>query len=301
MKDFQAAIDQAAAEVTEPGAQDATGGGDDAAAIEGSQGDAQDAGQESSATPESLLEKTDLPPELEDTRKSLLRDYHAKLKGFSEKERQMQSELGAAKEDSATLRQLVQTDWFRSALDSYRAGKNGNAQNQAPLEMSDEQFENIRSDKRAFEQYVSSLAEKVADKKYSREIETHKRELGRIGEEREIELLSGKYPGFKELNESGALKPYLQKGLTYKLAYAEAMLDNPQPKAFVQKTGDLQVEAERLITQKKQGSVPQSGFGTRGKLPVVNVKKGSLDDIIDKVSDLVEKGQDPNKYEFNRV
>jgi hypothetical protein len=297
MKDFQAAVDKAVTETTESEAQ-AIGGGGEGEAIAGSQEGVQDAGRESNAASESLMDKTDLPPELEDTRKSLLKDYHAKMQAFAEKERQMQAETAAFKEDSQTLRQLAQTDWFRKALEAQRAERNGNGQ--ASLDLTDEQFETIRNDKRAFAEFVSGLAEKVAEKKFGPKLNATQEKLGRFEEAKEIEQLSAKYPGFSELKASGALDVHLKQGSDYKTAYALAMLDNPQ-KSQSTKQADPQVEAERLLAAKKNGSVPNSGLGTRGKAPVVNVKKGNLDDLMDKLGDLARKGQDPMKFEVNRV
>src|SRR3990167_835923 len=114
------------------------------------------------------LDASNLPPELEETRKQLLRDYHAKTQKLSEENKKVsddrlrfERDLETFKTDSETLKRLLAQDWFNKAAEDERAKRSGKVDD---MQLTDEQFEIVRNDKEAFRRFVTSIAERMVGK-----------------------------------------------------------------------------------------------------------------------------------------
>src|SRR3990167_4546378 len=118
------------------------------AALDSSKATSSDGGAQSADAADSdSLTDAQVPPELEETKKNLLRDYHAKM-----------AEFAIAQKDSTTLQKLFQQEWFKRAMDAEKSKKSGAA---LAFELTDDQFEAAKSDKRAFLELAKQVAETV--------------------------------------------------------------------------------------------------------------------------------------------
>src|SRR3990167_8797235 len=115
--DITQALDQAATEVESAG-QDSSGG-DDAQNI----GNA--AGGSTQEAEGSDLGVKDVPPELVEKQKELMRAFHSKTQALAEKERALQSETAQYKQDAQALYELSKQDWFKKAVEIEKAQRNG--------------------------------------------------------------------------------------------------------------------------------------------------------------------------------
>ena len=205
-----------------------------------------------------------LSPELEKTRKELLRDYHEKLSKTKEDRLRFESELNQARGNSETLTKLMQQEWFKKAMDTERARRNGSIED---LPLTDEDFETAKTDKRAFLKLVSNVAERIASGKMSQvepALGTHQERLENMEIEKEFDSVDRTYKDFKSLNDAGSLDPFLERGLSFEDAYlaykgknpsnidklaadkAREMLDLTRAGA-VGKTGSVQINGKRVL------------------------------------------------------
>jgi hypothetical protein len=261
--DIQEGLDQAAVESAESGN---AGGGADGAAIDTTAGGStQDGAGNHGAelTPEQLKEKE----------KELLRGFHSKTQALAEKERALDQYV----KDARAFYGLSDQQWFKQAVEAEKARRAG-----AGPDLSDEAFEALKSDKKAFLEYQSrrdkALVESVTSQ-FKPELE----KLGKSQEElhanREFEGVAAKYgKAFKDANDTGALDSYLQKGLDYDTAFI----------LHEQAHGRVAGKAPATPADRRGSITDKGGMSSARGGPVVKAK--SLDDYLDRALDLIGRG-----------
>lgn len=238
-------------------------------------------GQEGNAV---SLGDDNLPPELLEARKKLMQDYHEKTQKLAAERKESEKAMNDLKYSDTLLKQLMEEPWFKKAYEGERNQRNG----QLP-EVSDEQFENIRSDKRAFMEFVQSQVEGIVNGKYGNVISNQNKELKTLKTEREIDGLAGKYSDFKKVHDNGNLDTYLNKGYSLKAAYAEYKLDHPGSNNSVER------EAERILAERRAGAVDKGGV-TQVRGQRIMKAKG-LSDALDQAYQARLKGETNFKIE----
>ena len=206
-----------------------------------------------------------LSPELEEQKKNLLKDYHAKTQALAGKERELSSRAEEGERVSKTFQKLLNQDWFKKAYADFKAGRQAQA-----FEVTDEQFQAAVQDKRAFQELLDKRVEAIIQAKYGERLAQYDQELGELRGNSEVKDLKDSYKDFGDYHADGSLKPYLNKGYDMKAAYALAKLDAGKT------GGEQQVQKgvqERLQTMKK-GAVATRGVAKVTGSPVLKVKKG---------------------------
>lgn len=251
-KGQEAAVDQL--EEAEPVSAEQDGGG----ATESIE---VDAGVQSEGQDNADQEAT-LPPELQEQKKNLMRDYHAKTQALAEKERDMLSRAEEGERVSKTFQKLLNQDWFKKAYADFKSGRT------APLELTAEQLQNVTQDPRAFQELIDKRVEAIVQARYGEKLSQYEEEIGSLRSSSEVGALASRYPDFKEYHDNGSLKPYLREGHSMEGAYAMAKLKDEKPHKQVEKGVQ-----ERLQTM-KNGAVGKRGVPSVSGGPVLKAKKG---------------------------
>ena len=219
----------------------------------------------------------ELPPELKEKEKELLRGFHAKTQALAEKERMLQAELNTAKQDASALYDLSKQEWFKNAVESEKARRRGQA-----TEITAEQFESLKSDPRAFSEYLSKRDQAVAaslKSQFQSELEKLTRTQSELlGSRAEAEAVGKFGDEYKQAKESGALAPYLDK---YEPEVAFKLYSQDQGKVAGKR-------AAAPAPNAKGGTVEKGGMVSARGGPVVEAK--SLDDALDRAFDLARRG-----------
>mgnify|MGYP001612481006 CR=1 FL=1 len=222
---------------------------------------AQDDGGTSSAEDGSAQ---NLSPELEATRKELMRDYHSKMQTIKEDRLRFETESEKLKTANSTLEQLMQQEWFKNAANAERARRQGQI---TDFNLTEEQFEAAKTDKSAFLKLVQTVADQVASARVGKvepELGDTRKRLDAMATDRDLERVASnpKYKDFKALNDKGALDVYLKKGHDFETAYAKYKLEHPSAPAAAPITdedkrsgsvsagGATQVRGQRVIEAK---------------------------------------------------
>jgi hypothetical protein len=230
---------------------------------------------------------TNLPPELLEVKKSLLRDYHEKTQKLASKERELDGQLKDFKWSHELLAGLKQEPWFQKAYQDEKARREGRL---ADEELNEDQFEKIKSDPRAFREYIQRFAERVGSK-YEAPLSNAHKELQFLKQEQEFEVVAKKHPELRQLRESGALDQYRSKGHDWESAFALHKLRN----GGKSNQTEILKEAERLLAAKRAGAVDRSG--TTSVKGVKVIQANNLMDALDKAFDAAEKGDTNFKFE----
>lgn len=280
LQDQQVGVQEQVA--TEPAAQEEqSGGGETGANAEST--NAQPAEQTGSA--EGQTGQETLPPELEQTRKKLLQDYHVKTQKLAEDRRKLEAEVSRYKDDSGSLQQLMAQDWFKRALEQEKTRRTGKAQLPEP---SDEDFQAIQNgDKKAFARAVAELAEKLVQEKVGGPLSTTAEKLKKLESDREFERVAARHKDFRDLSDQGLLDEYLQKGYDPEAAYKQYKFDQDLqelPKKVEQR-------AQELLQSKKAGSVATNGVSQVKGTKILKAKKGDWGDAFDKVWEAHMRGE----------
>ena len=226
----------------ESGAE-ATGGGDD-----GSNADSQESstqGQEGNTSEGSLLEDGNLSPELEETRKQLMADYHSKTQKLAEEKRQLESQMSGFQEKAGMLDKLLGQDWFVKALESRRGGQQEPGLSQEELERAGIGQEQMS----AFEKIIQARM-KSELQKLEPTLKAHNAEIREMKLEKERGVFRKVYPDFAQVEKSEAYQK-LEAQHGPKTAYALARLE-VSPQSSTQ-------EAERILAARKAASVAKGG------------------------------------------
>ena len=165
------------------------------------------------------LESTNIPPELEETKKNLLRDYHKKTQAFSEERGKLNSEIEKFKRDAETLYDLAGRDWFKRALDEEKTRRSGSSVE----ELSDDEFEAIKNDKRVFREFLTKRDKSISDglrDEFKTEFNKLSSSQQAILTEKEFDSTANAYGAdFLAANKNGELDVYLDKDFDYETAY----------------------------------------------------------------------------------
>ena len=264
----------------ESGDNSATGGGAADATVDNREGQAE--GQEDTGA--DSLERKDLPPELEEVRKNLLRDYHSKTGKLAEERKLLQAKYERDAADAKALREIATEDWFKSAIDAEKKRRSGTVED---TEMSDEEFQQVRDDKRAFADLINKRINSVLEARLGAELSSHRKEIMELRRDREHERLADEHGvTFTKAKSDGALDEYVQKGYSLEDAFAKYMLKNKQRQPD---NKDVEREAERLLAAKKNGSVNKDG--TMSPRGVRVVQAGNFSDVVDHVWKASQEGQ----------
>ena len=246
MPDLETAVDDHAQAAAEPGTHGESGGGDATAIVE-NQG-VQPEGQQGNAEGETTKQDA-VDPALEKTRKELLQDYHTKTQALADERRRLDVELSRAKDDAGQFQKLMEQSWFQKAIEAEKARRTGLAS-----ELSEDQFEALKSDPRAFRNYVLQLADGIVQERVGKSLTDTQKKINSLEAEREFEIAAADYPEIRELNKNGALDEYLQRGKSFEEAYKLYKFDHEfadLQKKIAQRTADVQ--------SKRAGSVAING------------------------------------------
>jgi len=237
------------------------------------------------------LDSNELPPELEETRKNLKRDYHSKLQALKERELRIERELKEGEEYKRTFGQLSTQEWFKKAYDEERQRRNGQP---TQFEMSDEEFQIMRSDdpraKDLFQKAVLRAAETMVNAKVAPHLNSTKQTVEELKTAKEFDTVASnpKYKDFRELNDKGLLDPYLKKGVSYEQAYKEYKYDHEFEKLQSDFEKKAQDKAQELLEASRNGAISRGGTTSIKGSPIVEAS--TFDEAFDKVFDLMSKG-----------
>ncbi len=230
----------------ESGALAAAGGGEGLSNAEGQERSTQ--GQEGNGSEGGLLESEGvLPAEVEETRKQLMKDYHAKTQALAEKTRQMEAQMSGFQEKATMLDNLLKQEWFVETLEARRNGKNGQAQG-----LSAEELEKVGiSPEQAatFEKIVQAKVDAQV-RQLVPELKKHRSELEEIRLEKAKAEFAKGHPDFDQVTKSEAFKKH-SENYDFKAAYALARMESG-PQSSTQ-------EAERILAARKAASVLKGG------------------------------------------
>mgnify|MGYP001601084834 CR=1 FL=1 len=214
-----------------------------------------------------------LPPELEETRKQLMRDYHEKTQKIASERAQLVRELEGHKNQSGMLQQLMQQEWFKKAMEAERARREGHVED---VQVTPEQFEIIKNDPNEFKKFVNGLAEKIVQGKVSPELGRTQETLKEFQTEREFDRVAAKHKDFRDLNEKGLLSEYIKQGMTYETAYKAYKFDTE----FQSLDRKAHEKAQEILRETRDGAV------SRGGMPQITgehiIKVRDLEDLLNK-------------------
>lgn len=265
----------------ESAAQGASGGGEGESNVEGQESSTQ--GQEGNVSEGSLLEAGNLSPELEETRKQLMADYHSKTQKLAEEKRQMEAKMQGFQEKASMLDNLLTQDWFVKVLEGRRNGQQDPGLSQEELEQAGIGKETAS----ALDKIVQARLD-AALRKLEPTLKSHNAELRELKLEKERAVFRKVYPDFSKVEETEAYKK-LEAQHGPKTAYALARLE-VSPQSSTQ-------EAERILAARKAASVAKGG-PTRVEGRRV-VKSKSLDETLNILGDVLRAGGDVDSVDVN--
>ncbi len=226
-----------------------------------------------------------LPKELEAKEKELMRAFHTKTQALAEKERTLAGEAEKYKQDATVLYDLTKQEWFKKAVELEKGRRSG-----AHQEMSDEDFESIRSDKKAFQNFLANRDKSIAESlksEFKMEFEKLSKSQQELVTNKEFDTVANVYGDeFKQANDSDALDKYLDKGYDYETSF----------KLYMQDQGKVARKQDALPEKRKSGAVEKSGMAQVRGGPVVKAK--NLTEALDRAFDLARKGQ--KDYSFSK-
>ena len=244
-------------------------GGDKGVQPEGAEGNAENLGNEN------------LPPELEESRKALMQDYHEKTQKLATERKQWDEERKQLKSNSEVLQRLFDEPWFKKAYDSEKAARSGATASQ---DLSEEQLQEFNANPRKFVEYMQKHLETVVENKLGPSLKRTASEVNGLKAEREKERLSDEHSEFSGALESGALDKYLDQGHGYESAFAMWRLKSGQRSL----KSEAEKEAERILAARRAGSVERTGAPRVNGTQVFKAK--NLDDALTKAFDARMKG-----------
>lgn len=227
----------------------------------------------------------DLPKELEPFKKQLLDTFYAKTRELAGEKHN----IDAYKQKAEMLAQLVEykpfQDWYAKEQGNIGGG-NGN-QPQPQVQFTDEQITAAGNDPAKLLEMVNQTVDSRVAQQMSQLNQTvgkTQKQLEDMSLDKELAGLEAKYSDFGKISQSGLLDTYLDQGLSYKSAYAQFRLDNPQyTQAAIAK------EATALVNQSKDGVTGKpSGLPNLG---AKILKPRSLEEGISMSFNAVEKGE----------
>lgn len=226
----------------------------------------------------------DLPKELEPTRRELMRDYHKKMQALADERKTIEADAGRYRQDAEALYSLSQQQWFKDAVAAEKNKRGGKA------EISDDDFEAIKSDKRAFQDFLNkrdkSLAEGL-ESKFKAEFENLTKEQQKFVTEKEFDGVVREYgQAFLDANEAGELEPYLEKDYDYETAFKLLMQDRGQVAKKASANGNGSEKTG--ITEKRGMPAPRGG-------PVAKAK--NLNEALEAAFEMARRGQKDYKIE----
>jgi len=242
--------------------QIADAGGQEDAPREGEQTAIGETQEVQSAGADNLLEG-DVPPELQEKQKELVRAFHDKTQELAKQRKDWETKLAEADNTTATFKRLLEQPWFQKAYSEWKDNRNAESK---PV-LNEETYQKILADPRAFEEVVRKLVREESGAKLGQ----HDEALRKLTHEREFDAAARDLgPEFKKFNDDGLLEPHLRAGYDFKAAYALAKLERG-------KNGDserISQEAQRQLAAKKAGAVGKVGLSNVNASKVLRVKRG---------------------------
>lgn len=234
----------------------------------GTNGEAQAEGTASNAL------GVEVPDGLKEKEKELLKAFHSKTQALADKEKSLE----AHKHDAETLYELVSQPWFKDAYKQFREGNN------SQKEMSDEEWDSLRQDKRAFNEFLSKRDKATADSLRSE----FRNELGKLSKEQKEIQSSLEFKktaeefgeDFVSAQKDGSLKEYLDEGHNLRRSY----------QLFKSDRGEVAKKSEKQsVDSKRSGTVEKNGLSSArgGKV----YKAGSLDAALNQIFDAAARGE----------
>lgn len=222
----------------------------------------------------------DLPPELQEARKKLFRDYHEKTQKLAEERKALEGKLTDLQKSHQALTELMQDEGFKHWYKSEKARRTGAVI--AEEDLSDEAFDKIRNDPRAFREHLNRYAQSI-EARVLEKTSRADREVRELRTELEHEKLSKRYPDFKKVLDSGVLDSFKRDGYSDETAYALYKLRNSA-------TDDkkVQAEAQRVLAERRAGAVDRPGVTqVRGERVI---KAKTFEEFFDRAMDETRAG-----------
>lgn len=223
----------------------------------------------------------DLPPELQEKSKNLTRDYHAKTQKLAKKQKLLESENAGFKQDADFFRSLAKQPWFVEAYEAQKSGKT------EEFSLSKEDFEEAQQSPDAMARVMRNAFETMGKSMFGNELGQTKQAMRELQKNQEIDRLSGKYPDFKSMFDSGELRQHLDNGVSFAAAYALAKLEDGGSTSL-EDEAKAEEAAQKLLDKKKAAATNKGGVATPKGSRVVKAK--SFEDAFDQILELRMKG-----------
>lgn len=241
--------------------------------------------QEGSSVQENAnAQQQDLPVELQEKlkekEKELMRGFHEKTQALAAEQKLLEARYAEAIKDQQTLHAIAGQEWFRNAAQGEKAKRSG-----VSSEITREQFDAIKDDPRAFQDFLRQRDESVAariEAKFEQKLQGLSKSQQELLTSREFDAAVDKFgEDFQAAVDSKALAPYL-KDYDYATAY----------KLYCQDHGKVagKRQAPSLdAAQRRSASVEKPGMSQHRGGPTVKAK--NLDDALNRTFELLLKGQ----------
>ena len=241
-------------------------------------------GQEGNTGEEKLGTETNLPPELEETRKQLLRDWHDKNQKLAEQKRGFEAEKESLGKEASMLKNLFAQEWFKKAMATEKSRREGRI---ADNPLSDEEFQAVKENPVAMDEYITRKARAIAESMYGSKLSEQEGAIKEIKLRDEFKACAKEFSDFKELKDKGVLDQYLADD---RLTYEEAYRLYKHKTASSNDVERIQQEAEKILSARKAGSVEKSGVPRLNGARIVEAK--NADDAFDKAWDEMTQGRE---------
>ncbi len=229
------------------------------------------------------LETSNVPPELEETKKNLLRDYHAKTQALKDTQLRFEHDLEKYRNSDETLNKLVSQPWFKEAMQREQQKRTGGVDD---INLTPEEFETAKADPKAFLRLVSGLADRIVQSRVNPLAEGQRETQENLALQREFETAKETHKDFQELYESDSLDEYLDRGYDFKAAYAMYKLEHPQTKDDLDRKASE--KAREMLDEARAGAISRGGLPKTTGTRVLKAK--NFDEAFDKGLDAMKNG-----------
>lgn len=232
-----------------------------------------------------------LPPELEETRRQLLRSYHQKTQALAEERGRIGTELESFRQKADMLDKLMSKQWFQKASQDEQSRLAGGG---TQFEIPEEQFEAARNgDKNAFKTIVSAMAQQMLNAQVGPALGAQNETIADIKLNQELDNAISQYPQIQDLidSEDPEFHSYLDQGYDYETAF--------QKIAFARSSrgsrSDDGPSQEELAQQSRAGAVARGGMVQARGSQVLKAK--NFEDAFDQAFAALQSGHKDFTFE----
>lgn len=230
------------------------------------------------------LGPSSLPPELEETRKQLLRDYHSKTQKLAEERGRYLTEKESLAQKAGILDQLMQKQWFQKASQEEQARLQGGG---TQFDISDEEYQQAVTNKEAFKALVLKMNQQMLNGQVGPAIGAQNEVLQDLKVNQELDQALNVHPEIQDLidNDDPEFYQYLDQGFDYATAYEKYAFRN-QSRGTPTENEPSQ---EEVLNQSRAGSIARSGLPqTRGNRII---EARNLDEAMDQAFEALSRGE----------